>query len=158
MRTIEPTNGDTLPPVASNHPYPTKQDGQDKPSTPETTGDEKKPPVPDRPAQIIRQVCEEHNITLEAFFSGRRFMHLVKARKAAAIAMHKLRGKGQYSPWSLPRIGQYLGGLHHTTVLNYLEGTKVARERRKNCPQKVLVRDRRLSILARPDGLRSGDD
>lgn len=59
----------------------------------------------------VKAVAEKHGVTLEDIMGRSKRRHIAWARQEA---MHELYALG----WlSMPRIGQYLGGLDHTSVL-----------------------------------------
>ena len=63
-------------------------------------------------SQIVREVCVKYNISMEDLISERRHQKIVQPRQEA---MYRLCTE---TDWSLPRIGRYLGGRDHTTVLH----------------------------------------
>jgi hypothetical protein len=63
-------------------------------------------------AQILKEVCEKHQVSLADVISERRHQYLVKPRQEA---MYRLCTE---TDWSLPRIGRLLGGRDHTTILH----------------------------------------
>lgn len=63
-------------------------------------------------SQIVREVCIKYGISMEDLISERRHKQIVQPRQEA---MYRLATE---TDWSLPRIGRYLGGRDHTTVLH----------------------------------------
>lgn len=71
-------------------------------------------------AEIVADVAARHDLHPELLIGPSRLRHLVIARQEAMAEAH---ATGRYS---LPRIGRYLGGRDHTTVLH---GVRAHRER-----------------------------
>lgn len=69
------------------------------------------PPVP-QAIEILREVCERHNITHAELVSRRRQDRLVKPRHEAMYLI------ARRTSLSLPQIGREMGGFDHTTVLH----------------------------------------
>lgn len=65
-----------------------------------------------RGAEIVREVCKKYQISMEDLISERRHNGVVRPRQEA---MYRLCTE---TDWSLPRIGRFLGGRDHTTVLH----------------------------------------
>lgn len=65
-----------------------------------------------RAKKILLETCEKHMISPQEIMSDRRTRRAVLARQEA---MYRLRME---TTWSLPRIGKFLGGKDHTTVLH----------------------------------------
>ena len=65
-------------------------------------------------SKIARLVCEDQEIETSEFRGPRRHRHLVEARMIFAWLARK-RGN------SLAKIGRYVGGRHHATILHYLK-------------------------------------
>lgn len=61
---------------------------------------------------IIRDVCLKHNVSVNDVMSPRRGKAIVLARKEACWRLR------HETTWSLPRIGEFMGGKDHTTVLH----------------------------------------
>ena len=70
-------------------------------------------PTGPRWKHIIRDVAKRHRLTIDELIGPRRVKHLVTAR---VEAYHLLRREG----YSMPQIGQRMGGRDHTTVLHGL--------------------------------------
>lgn len=64
-------------------------------------------------ADAVKTAAAQHGTTVEALRGPQRHSDIVEARRDAA---ERLRGIGL----SFPRIGQALGGRHHSTILNLL--------------------------------------
>jgi glycerol-3-phosphate dehydrogenase len=62
--------------------------------------------------EVLFAVAEKHGVTPEDICSARRNLVVVLARHEVCYRLRK------ETPWSLPRIGQYLGGKDHATVIN----------------------------------------
>lgn len=62
--------------------------------------------------QIIKEVCNKHNVSRVDLISERRPQPLVRARQEAYYRL------ATEMTWSLPRIGRFLGGRDHTTILH----------------------------------------
>jgi Bacterial dnaA protein helix-turn-helix len=77
------------------------------------------PPMPPRVAQALKRAAQKYETTPQMICSRNRTPHLVEARRFVAC---ELRAAG----YSLPRIGRYLGDLHHSTILVLLRGGRVA--------------------------------
>lgn len=81
------------------------------------------------PAQIVAQVAAKHGISVRELTSRGRHRYIAWARQEAMARLRDM------TAWSLPKIGDYLGGLDHTTVLYgirqhqaRMEGRKIARK------------------------------
>ena len=59
---------------------------------------------------ILREVCEQHGISMDQLTSHNRAKHLIDARMLAYYRLHKELGL------SLPQIGRYIGDRDHSTV------------------------------------------
>lgn len=69
-------------------------------------------PVPKlTPTQIVAQVAEKHGLSIGDLRGRSRKPRIAWARQEAMSRLYK------ETAWSLPHIGQYLGGRDHTTVL-----------------------------------------
>lgn len=66
----------------------------------------------DRAKQIAKFVAEKHGLTLEQLVGRTRSDDVVKARHEVFYRLRK------ETTWSLPRIGRFIGGRDHTTVLH----------------------------------------
>ncbi len=62
--------------------------------------------------QILREVCVKYGVTTVDLCSKRRPLLLITARHEAC---YRLRTE---TTWSYPRIGAFLGGRDHTTVIH----------------------------------------
>lgn len=69
------------------------------------------------PDSIAVAVAGRHGVSLEDMLGPGREAHLVEAR---ADVYRALRAAG----WSYPRIGRFVGGRNHTTVMHALGGRK----------------------------------
>jgi len=67
------------------------------------------PSAPPRVVAVIKQACADQNCVLADLLARGQQAQLCAARRQAAKA---LRAMG----FSLPTIGRFLGGLHHSTV------------------------------------------
>lgn len=63
-------------------------------------------------AGIVRSVADQYGLTVAELRGPRRFHHFVRPRHEAMWRM------AQTGRWSLPQIGNFLGGRDHTTVLH----------------------------------------
>lgn len=70
------------------------------------------PSSPQRVRRIVMEVCEKHGVSPIEICSEHRSQRIVVARMEACYRLRK------ETTWSLPRIGKYLGGRDHTTVLH----------------------------------------
>jgi hypothetical protein len=71
--------------------------------------------------QIVRECAERHGCTMNDIIGGNRKKNLVQARHEAMAAVYVA-----LSPvWSLPKIGNFFGGRHHTTVMHAAKKMKV---------------------------------
>lgn len=86
--------------------------------------------------EIVDAVAAEWSVPVATVRAHVNEQHVVCAR---AAAMYLLRSR---MLWSLPRIGKFLGGFHHTTVLYQLE--KHERRLRRDTEYRA-----RLDILVR---------
>ena len=62
--------------------------------------------------EAVANIAKIHGITYYDIMSIRRTKKVVRARHEA---MHYVK---QHTPWSLPQIGQFFGGMDHTTILH----------------------------------------
>lgn len=62
--------------------------------------------------QVVREVCEKHKISITELLSEQRPKRLTDIRQEVYYRL------ATETTWSLPRIGRYLGGRDHTTVLH----------------------------------------
>jgi len=62
--------------------------------------------------EIVSVVASKHGVTEPEIYSARRYKRIVHARQEIMYEIAKRKG------WSLPRIGSFLGGRDHTTVLH----------------------------------------
>ena len=70
------------------------------------------PSSPQRVRRIVMEVCEKHNVSPTEICSEHRSQRIVVARMEACYRLRK------ETTWSLPRIGKFLGGRDHTTILH----------------------------------------
>lgn len=63
-------------------------------------------------AEIVKEVCKKHGVSIQDLISERRHQYLVRPRQEM---MYRLCTE---TDWSLPRIGRLLGGRDHTTILH----------------------------------------
>ena len=70
--------------------------------------------VPPRVLAVIKAAADSENVTVGNILNGPRTQDVVRAKRKAAIA---LRAAGK----SLPQIGRFLGGMHHTSIINLLK-------------------------------------
>lgn len=61
---------------------------------------------------IVLDVCVKHGVTLAEICSEQRAKRLVEARHEAAYRLKK------ETTWSLPKIGQFLGGRDHSSIFH----------------------------------------
>lgn len=61
--------------------------------------------------RIVAEVCGRIGVSRETLLSKSRKGNLPFARQEVMWRLHKA------TSWTLPRIGQYMGGLDHTTIL-----------------------------------------
>lgn len=64
------------------------------------------------PEEMIKKICQEANITRWDLISNRRPKRLVLWRQAGYYVIREKWGL------SYPKIGQLMGGKHHTTVMH----------------------------------------
>lgn len=62
--------------------------------------------------EIVNEVCQKHGITVTELLSERRPKRLTDVRQEVYYRL------STETTWSLPRIGRYLAGRDHTTVLH----------------------------------------
>ncbi len=70
------------------------------------------PSSPQRVRRIVMEVCEKHGVSAIEICSEHRSQRIVVARMEACYRLRK------ETTWSLPRIGKFLGGRDHTTILH----------------------------------------
>lgn len=61
---------------------------------------------------ILRDVLASHNMDEATIRAKSRLRPIVRARQEFMYLAHKIHG------YSLPHVGQFLGGMDHTTVLH----------------------------------------
>ncbi len=71
--------------------------------------------------EILQRCADNHGVTLADIVGDRRFKPIVHARQEAMYRLRDLRTHEGAHRFSLPRIGQLLGGRDHTTVLHGLK-------------------------------------
>lgn len=67
---------------------------------------------PERVRRIVMEVCHKHGVSAIEICSEHRSQRIVVARHEACYRLRK------ETTWSLPRIGKFLGGRDHTTILH----------------------------------------
>lgn len=80
---------------------------------------------PPSPEIILARICQQFKITKEELVGGKRLREVVLPRQ---VAMYLLR---EVASLPLAKIGEFLGGRDHTTILH---GIKVIKERIENDP------------------------
>jgi hypothetical protein len=89
------------------------------------------PPMPPRARQVIESVCAEFGLSYDAIVRGKRDGQrgyggsvepspLVVARWQMMAGLRALKRPDGKCLFSMPRIGQFLGGMDHTSVLHGL--------------------------------------
>ena len=68
--------------------------------------------------EIAREVAQRHGVSMADILGERRFRPIVHARQEVAWRLARLRHPDGSCRFSLPQIGAWLGGRHHTTILH----------------------------------------
>lgn len=68
--------------------------------------------------EILQRCADNHGVTPADIVGDRRFKPIVHARQEAMYRLRDLRTFEGARRFSLPRIGQLLGGRDHTTILH----------------------------------------
>lgn len=70
--------------------------------------------------EILMQVARDHDVSVKDLVSPSRYRRIAYARFDAMARLRAVLGVDGKPRFSLPHIGQMLGGRDHTTVLNGL--------------------------------------
>jgi chromosomal replication initiation ATPase DnaA len=68
--------------------------------------------IPDNLRRIVAEVCLKHQIRLIEVLSDRRTSNIIPVRFEM---IYRIKSE---TTWSLPRIGRFMGGRDHTTILH----------------------------------------
>ena len=79
--------------------------------------------------EIAREVARRHGVPTSEIFGDRRFRPIVHARQEVAWRLARLRHPDGSRRFSLPQIGQWLGGKDHTTILHAIRAHEKRMER-----------------------------
>jgi len=85
------------------------------------------PPLGEKVRAILRQAAAFHGVTVDDIKGSRRFLSHCMARQEAMWRLREIKAPDGSPRLSLPRIGQIVGGVDHTTVLHGVR----AHERRR---------------------------
>lgn len=67
---------------------------------------------------LLRVTAFEHGLSVEDIAGGRRWFHLTAARHDFFWRCRQVKRADGTFRYSLPQIGEFLGGMDHTSVLN----------------------------------------
>lgn len=94
------------------------------------------------PEIVMKAVCEEYAVSVEQLQEKNRQPRIVLARQVCMYLLY------QDAPLSYPKIGSFIGGRDHTTVIHGAE--KVAKELGINNSLQESVKRIRLRYLQKP--------
>lgn len=73
--------------------------------------------IPTSMRGILAYVAEKHQIKADNIAGARRYRSWVRARQEAMYLMRQVRRTDGTYRFSLPQIGEFLGGRDHTTIM-----------------------------------------
>jgi chromosomal replication initiation ATPase DnaA len=74
--------------------------------------------APDVVRRVIREAAQAHGVKPAEIVIGGPSRRLVRPRHMVAATLYEMRHPCGKRKFSLPQIGAWLGGRHHTTILH----------------------------------------
>ncbi len=86
--------------------------------------------APDVVRRVIREAAQAHGVKPAEIVTGGPSRRFVRPRHMVAATLYEMRRHCGKRKFSLPQIGAWLGGRHHTTILHAIRAHEKRREGR----------------------------